>query len=129
MISYTDSDGSYWAMIAGDGGPTVLHHGERSEPPYPEVAWDKALREKGLPHAGFSCNRCGSLVVAIHRTTQICRCARVMHEPGHQFRSGEQWEEWQDDYDRQLKDPAPKDYWIDTGQIPKAVCLKGKNRS
>jgi hypothetical protein len=112
MITYVTDDGDYLALVAGVDGPKVLHYGQRSNPPYPEAAWARVLQEKQLPRTGFSCNRCGSPVV-INQNTQICRCSKISHAPGCEFKTAEQWEEWQDDFDEQLKDPAPSDYWIE----------------
>jgi hypothetical protein len=114
VISYVTSDGDYLAMVAGVGGPKVLHSGERCERPYPEAAWAKAIQEKKLPLAGFACNRCqASVLINRKHRTQICRCAKVAYASGHEFKTGEEWTAWQDDFDEQLKDPAPENYWVE----------------
>jgi hypothetical protein len=113
MISYVTDDGVYFSLIAGAGGPTTLHCGHRFNPIYSEAAWKKALEQEGLSRTGFACNRCHAPVLANQHQIQLCRCARVSYAPGHRFRTGEQWAAWQSDFDEQLKDPAPSDYWIE----------------
>jgi hypothetical protein len=115
MISYVDHDGDYFGLIAGVSGPKTLHYGHRFNPICPEVRWEEI--QELVKQTGFVCARCGSDVLINRKgTTQLCRCARVAYEPGYEFKTGDEWMEWQTDFDRQLADPAPKDYWIDPGQ-------------
>jgi hypothetical protein len=111
MISYVDK-GVMHSMIAGVGGPKIMHQGRRFIPILPPAKWRKVLALK-LPRAGFSCSQCKEPVfINPNSRTQACRCAEVAHGPGCEFRAAEEWEQWQVDFSQESKDPAPDPYWI-----------------
>jgi hypothetical protein len=114
MISYIDKDVMH-SMVAGVGGPKIVHQGRRFTSIIPPAKWEKVLALK-LPKAGFSCSRCEEPVFVNPKSrTQACRCAEVAHGPGCEFSTAEGWDQWQCEFDQELKDPPPDPYWIKTG--------------
>jgi len=98
-------------MVAADGGPLVLHQGQRFEPAMLQHEWARVLGEN-YPRAGFDCNRCNEPIFSIDQT-QACRCTQVRHASGHEFGTDYEWAQWQEAFDRELLNPAPDPYWIE----------------
>jgi hypothetical protein len=97
-------------MVAGDVGPLVLHEGYRFESAIEQEEWDRVLAENH-PRAGFDCNRCNEPVFSID-SVQACRCTHFHNAPGHEFSDGQEWAQWQNAFDRELRDAAPDPYWV-----------------
>jgi hypothetical protein len=110
MIAYVQGK-TFLCMVAGDGGPLVLHRGERFEPVIPQDEWNRVLAENH-PRAGFDCNRRNEPVFSID-SVQACRCTRTRNAPGYEFTDGQEWAQWQRAFDRELNDAAPTPYWVE----------------
>jgi hypothetical protein len=122
MIAYVQK-GVFLCLIAGDGGAQILHQGRRFERAIPQAEWDCVLAGN-YSRTGFECDRCNEPVFSA-TGAQSCRCSYVRHAPGYEFTSGLEWEQWQGDFDRELRDPAPDPYWVrpvlNTDGVPTAT--------
>jgi hypothetical protein len=110
MIAYVHQ-GRFLCLAAGDGGPNILHEGARFNAALSQPEWDHVLKSD-YQKAGFTCDRCNEAVLWV-KQVQGCRCSHIWHAPGYEFVSGSQWDAWQQDFDHELRDPAPEPYWIE----------------
>jgi hypothetical protein len=90
--------------------PVILRYGKRHTELIPLEGW-KELASR-CPHL-FGCNDCAEEAVGFlspgetNYPTMSCRCTTVMFLATPPFDRAEQWSDWQADYEREKKDPAP----------------------
>jgi hypothetical protein len=117
VICFTHNGGIFSCLVAGVGGPEIIHQAHRFEPLVSQSDWEEFLAS-GCERARFDCNRCSEPVYTTHARLregliQSCRCTFIKHAPGCQFRNAKEWEQFQRDFDRELLDPPPAPYWVD----------------